>query len=228
MWRVGWVVLKRIVDPVEADYIAVVSAALPMVARPVQTDAGDWFAGGWGATEWIDGKPGPERWDDVLAIGEGLHAALKGLRPDWPDAIDARTTPWAIADRVAWHEQSVPAEVSEKVRAGVARALELVPAHDDRPVQVVHGDLAGNVLFPVRGPGVVIDLSPYRRPVGFATAVAVLDQICWHGAPAARTDLTDPGDLARAVVFRIVAAALQSQAAGLAEAVRATPLLRDP
>ena len=227
-WRVGWLVLKQIGDPVEADYIAVVSAALPMVARPVQTDAGDWLAGGWGATEWIDAKPEPERWDEVLAIGEGLHAALKGLRPDWPDALAARTTPWAIADRVAWHEQPVPAELSAEVQASMARALELVPAHDDRPVQVVHCDLAGNVLFPARGPGVVIDLSPYRRPVGFATAVAMLDQICWHGAPAERSDLIDPGDLARAAVFRIVAAALQSEAAGRAEAERATPLLRCP
>ena len=71
----------------------------------------------------------------------------------------------------------------------------------------------------------VIDLSPYRRPVEFSTAIAVLDQICWQGAPADRTRLVDRDDLGRAVVFRVVAGALQSDAASNAALERAVPLL---
>jgi hypothetical protein len=195
-----------------------------MVARPVRAQDDRWLVDGWGATEWIDAEPGPARWDDVLAAGDVLHTALALLDPAWPAALDARTSPWAIADRVAWGVAPVPDGLVGRSREVVTDALEGLPP-DARPVRVVHGDLAGNVLFPLRGAPVIIDLSPYRRPVAWAHAVAVVDQICWHGSPVGRRELVDRDDLTRAVVFRIVAAALQSGPAGDREAERAAPLL---
>jgi hypothetical protein len=88
----------------------------------------------------------------------------------------------------------------------------------------VHGDLAANVLFTEDAP-VVIDLSPYHRPAAFARAITVLDQVCWHQAPAKRARTVDDTDLHRAIVFRVVAAALHSPRAGAAEAERARVLV---
>jgi uncharacterized protein (TIGR02569 family) len=216
-------VLKQSHDASEAAFVAALSGELPMVAAPVAAD-GAWVLDGWTATAWVDGRPEPSRWDDVLEAGAHLHGALAALDATWPPALDERTTPWAIADRVAWGEQPLPdavvglaADVSQRARASMAPT--------DAPTQVVHGDLAGNVLFPASGPPVVIDLAPYRRPVGFATAVAVFDQIAWHDAPLDRGHLVDHSDLARAVVFRVVAAALQSAASGEEEAHRGQRLL---
>lgn len=101
VWRVGDVVLKHTGDPVEATFVASVSAALPMVATPVTAADGAWVHEGWIATQWVDAQPDPTRWDDVLDAGDQLHAALAALDPVWPEALDVRGTPWAIADRVA-------------------------------------------------------------------------------------------------------------------------------
>jgi hypothetical protein len=225
VWRIGNVVLKQCRDLQEAGIVATLSEALPMVADPVRAADGEWVHSGWAASRWIDAQPDPTRWDEVLRAGDALHASLAGLEPEWPGALDARRTPWAIADRVAWRQGAVPPDLRGDALAVVAEALERVDPRDERPVQVVHGDLAGNVLFPARGSPVVIDLSLYRRPAAFATAIAVVDQICWHGSPASRAGLVDASDLARAVVFRVVAAALHSADAGDIEATRARPLL---
>ncbi len=46
-----------------------------------------------------------------------------------------------------------------------------------RAAQVVHGDLTGNVHLGPSGPPVVLDLTPYWRPVGYAAAVVVVDHL---------------------------------------------------
>jgi uncharacterized protein (TIGR02569 family) len=225
VWRIGDAVLKQCRDLQEGAFIATLSEALPMVADPVRAEDGNWVHSGWAATRWIDAPPDPNRWDEVLTVGDELHTALAALEPEWPGALDVRRTPWAIADRVAWQESPVPPDVRGEALAIVSEALGLLDPDDQRPVQVIHGDLAGNVLFPAHGSPVVIDLSPYRRPAAFSTAIAVVDQICWHGSPATRAELVDASDLARAVVFRVVAAALHSADAGDIEATRARPLV---
>lgn len=225
VWRAGALVLKRAGPPVEADFVATLSAQLPMAVDPIRSVGGSWAHEGWTATTWVDARPDPSRWDDVLEVGDTLHRALADLDPPWPAALDARTTPWAVADRVAWGEEALPRAVTGAARSVVEQALLHAVGAARSPAQVVHGDLAGNVLFPVSGPPVVIDLSPYRRPVRYATAIAIVDQACWHGAARERTALVDLADLARAIVFRVVAAALQSAAAGTAEADRSVRLL---
>jgi uncharacterized protein (TIGR02569 family) len=217
-------VLKRAGVETEANFVATVSSRLPMVAVPVPSTNGGWLQDGWVATAWADGKPDPSRWDDVLEIGRELHEALAAVDPPWPPELDNRATPWAIADRVAWGEQSIPDTVTGLAADVTERALGSSTA-GVAPLQVVHGDLAANVLFPTDRPPVVIDLSPYFRPVSFATAVAVLDQVSWYGAPVDRATLVDRSDLARAIVFRVVAAALHSSSAGDEEARRGQRLL---
>src|SRR5690606_2320603 len=67
----------------------------------------------------------------------------------------------------------------------------------DAPAQVVHGDLTDNVhLHPARPP-LVLDLTAYWRPVGWATAVVAADAVVFRGAP--------PGLLARAAAGHLLA-----------------------
>ncbi|HEX5121228.1 MAG TPA: hypothetical protein VFW65_39090 [Pseudonocardiaceae bacterium] len=51
------------------------------------------------------------------------------------------------------------------------------------PGQLVHGDIAGNVLFAAEAPPAVIDFWPVQRPAGYPLAVAAVDLLAWSAAP---------------------------------------------
>jgi hypothetical protein len=78
----------------------------------------------------------------------------------------------------------------------------------DAPLSVVHGDLAGNVLFHPQLPPAVIDLSLYARPVEWSVAVLAVDAVCFEGASfelldSISADPCFPQYLARALLFRM-------------------------
>ena len=83
---------------------------------------------------------------------------------------------------------------------------------DDLPCQLVHGDLAGNILFHPGLAPAVIDVSPYWRPKRYADAIIVADAIAWGDADLrALEPLRDPIGLQvlyRAILFRLGAAAI--------------------
>ena len=146
-WRVGDAVLKPGQDPAEASWLAEVFADLAgpgfRVPRPVRAVDGSWVVAGWAAWAWVDGEPDPlARWPELVAVSRAFHAALAGRgRPRW---VGRGTSPWAVADRVAWGEATtglVP-ELADLVD-GLLAAMRPVRL----PSQLVHGDIAGNVLF---------------------------------------------------------------------------------
>jgi uncharacterized protein (TIGR02569 family) len=205
---VGDVVLKPSDGAAESRWRAGVLATLPespqfRVARPVRAADGDWLVDGWEAWRAVAGTPDPTRIDEVLQAGGAFHAAIADLPR--PAFLDARNDPWSYGDRVAWQELPI---------RGCAATLELLEplARARRPVkvpaQVVHGDLPGNVLFAAGSPPAIIDWSPYWRPASWASAVAVVDALCWYGAPPDVVDrwshLPAWGQmLVRALIYRI-------------------------
>jgi hypothetical protein len=143
-----------------------------------------------------------------VATGRLLHARLASAQPSPPDGIRDRTDRWARAERASFDAANAPGTVvtgaqnGETPTAGADRlaadrlAAELVRRLRDTevgtdlgPDQLVHGDLAGNVLLDARGVPVVIDVAPYWRPALWAEAVCVLDAVLWLGA--------DPGVVGR-------------------------------
>jgi uncharacterized protein (TIGR02569 family) len=206
-WRAGDIVLK----PAEGDatlWRAPVLDSLPgspdfRVARPLRTRDGEWICDGWEAMWAVPGEPDPRRVDDVVRTGAAFHQAV--ARVPRPSFLDLRDDPWAYADRLAWNEPTptgatAPSPLLEPLFA--ARH----PVH--LPAQIVHGDLAGNVLFADGLTPAIIDWSPYWRPPAWASAVAVVDALCWHGAQPAVIDrwahLPEWGQmLIRALIYRI-------------------------
>jgi uncharacterized protein (TIGR02569 family) len=92
----------------------------------------------------------------------------------------------------------------------------------DLPSQVIHGDLSGNVLLHPRLPPAVIDLSPYWRPRGYASAIVLAVALLWHHADEQliRDHAHLPGLaqlLLRALIFRL---AVEAQAGADQEAHR--------
>ena len=102
----------------------------------------------------------------------------------------------------------------------------------DLPAQLIHGDLTGNVLFTAQKPPAVIDVSPYWRPMNYATAILFADLVCWHrvdpDAVIKRVGQVAhfPQLLVRALLFRMVtdllagSTCLDGHAPGLALAAR--------
>ena len=219
-WAAGDVVLKPAGHPDETHWIAGFVERLDLggdlrVARHVATATGAYVCRGWTATERVAGRHRSDRWDETLAVARSFHEAAGALSPDWPAFMRDRDDRWSAGTRVAWGEDALPALPPAAARLvddlGEAAAATSTPPH----VQVIHSDLAGNVLF-ADDPGVppaVIDVSPQLRPAPYAEAILVADAVAWHGAGLgfAERFLTGSGtraDLARAIGFRVAAAAL--------------------
>jgi uncharacterized protein (TIGR02569 family) len=207
-WRAGEVVLKPVDHEVEHVWVCQVydgwSSPEVSVPRPLRTAAGEWSAAGWAAHRWAPGTTA-HAGDDPdwfrSAVG-AFHAALAAVPV--PDFVRTRDDPWSAGDRVAWEGQR-PDGADETVRL-VHEALALYEPVS-LGVQLVHGDLSGNLLRDGDRP-TVIDWPPYVRPVGWALAVAALDAVCWDGAAPALLDRwSDEAEwgqlLLRALVYRL-------------------------
>jgi uncharacterized protein (TIGR02569 family) len=183
-WRVGDVVLKPGQDVAggswSADLFAGLSGPGFRVPRPVRAAGGGWIVDGWAAWTAVEGEPDPlGRWPELVAAARAFHAALAGVpAPGW---LRRGRDRWAVADRVVWDGADI--EVAPEL-TGLVAGLRAATRPVRLPHQLIHGDLAGNVLFAAERAPAVIDFSPSRRPAGYALAVAAVDLLAWHGAPA--------------------------------------------
>lgn len=221
--RAGDLVLSPGRDPAVAGWLSPVLARLAVrldedplrasrdlrIAVPVPARDGSWVVDGWGASRFEAGTSLCRDLGVTLAAGRVLHARLASAVPTRPDVLDARTDRWASAERLVFGpvEELVATTTGTAAEALVrAAAVEL-----DRPTgtaQLVHADLAGNVLLDPAGAPVVIDVSPAWRPVRWAEAVCVLDSVLWLDAPEERLAGWAGGahrqDLLRALLWRAI------------------------
>jgi uncharacterized protein (TIGR02569 family) len=208
-WRVDGAVLKPL--DMSPELLAWQADLLPRleqhrsafrVSVPLHASDGGLVVQGWTAWRYEPGSHRPEAWREILAVGRDLAEALLPEPP--PPGLADRDDQWAVADRVAW------GETDAAVAAGTPHLERLLGARRpvDAPAQLIHADLANNVLFAEgRGPA-VIDLSLAWRPAAFAEAVARIDLAVYGGAPlavatAASEELGQ--HLVRALLFRLVA-----------------------
>jgi uncharacterized protein (TIGR02569 family) len=206
-------VLKPGQDPAMATWLAGVFAELDgpgfRVARPVRTSGGGWVVDGWAAWTAVEGEPDPlGRWPELVAAGRAFHAALADVpAPGWLASGDDR---WSVADRAVWDGADV--EVASELADLVAELRDATrPVRS--PSQLIHGDLAGNVLFATGQPPAVIDFSPSLRPAGYAPAIAAVDLLAWSDAPPGILDeLTGVEEidqlLLRALMWRLITESL--------------------
>jgi uncharacterized protein (TIGR02569 family) len=199
-FRVGSVVLKRAGDPIEDEWrAALYERIVPdgfRVPRPMRSVDDRVVVDGWVAFEWLSGEHSLERWDDVLAVCDRFHAALKS--EPRPALLDSADDPWTTAQRAVWGLTSLEAYLGLKHVARLVEALRPV----DAPEQLVHSDVTANVLFDPGLSPAVIDLSPWWAPVEYARAIVVGDALLWYGADASLAPRVDPQFFLRAVLFR--------------------------
>jgi uncharacterized protein (TIGR02569 family) len=184
-WRAGAVVLKpaHAPDPWlewEERFCSRVVDSGFRLQRLRRSDDGRIVVDGWIARDYLPGEHPIGSWQARMGAGLALLRAFGEATPLAPALPTLpRADAWATADRMAWEELPIPpAAMADPVVAELAGARR--PVHE--PPQVVHGDLTGNILFHRELPPAVIDMSPYYRPVGFATGVIAADAVIWHGA----------------------------------------------
>jgi len=209
VFRAGNLVLKRADDPEEVTWKSELLAALPeegfRLARPVRAGSGEWICEGWMASEAVEGDHDGSRLAELVEAGRAFHGVLDGVpRPGFFDRLNHR---WARAHRVAWGEASVQALRPVAPRLAELQSM-LRPVSS--PCQVIHGDLAGNVLFAPDLAPAILDFSPWWAPVGYAEGILLTDALLWFGADDASislmADLPDfPQMLLRGAIFRMVA-----------------------
>lgn len=171
-------------DPGLASWTAEVLASLPedgfRVPRPRRrVDGRGWVADGWAAWDRAVGvhRTWDADWPAALHVAVRLHRALRAVPR--PQVLDHRRDVFATADRMAWGELPLP---TAGPLAGVLDALSQHRAPVDLPPQLVHGDVAGNLLWHDELPPAVIDLAPYWRPAALGLAQLVVDATLWYGA----------------------------------------------
>lgn len=243
-WLAPPLVLKPVGSDLEAEEVVWLAEALRPLGGALAEEAGvrlpadvpadvpagvpgrgrRWVVDGWRAMTWVAGGPGPAgRWTELLAAARAFTAAVAHLPR--PAFLDRRSNPWAVADRAAWGEQPLAVHPAQQALVQRLRGLaERGPALE-RPAQLVHGDLTGNVLFSPGLPPAVIDVSPYWRPAAYAGAVVVADGLLWwdQGADlvAAAGESGDPDLVARALLFRLLTDVVLLQGSGAAVALPA-------
>ena len=182
---------------------------------PVPAVDGRLAVDGWYATEFVAGEPiskdnGSVRsWSQGIACSRAFHTAVE--REPRPSVLDGRTDPWGIADRAAWGEGDP--DVIGPQASPLLQSLRGLVVDEGLTPQLVHGDLAGNMLFADGLAPAVIDFSPYWRPAEYADAIVVVDALLWWQADLALIDAACPPSLlpvlwrsllARALVFRLL------------------------
>ena len=180
------------------------------IAMPVPARNGEWVVDGWSASRYEPGTVACHDLDLQIATCRLLHAQMDTAVRARPNVLDDRTDRWAEAERLVFES---PASIGAAVVCRPERPLverlcdELEPA-DLGPDQLVHGDLAGNVLLDAAGAPVVIDVAAYWRPARWAEAVCVLDAVVALGAPAASMERFAHGPerqaMVRAALFRLL------------------------
>jgi uncharacterized protein (TIGR02569 family) len=180
------------------------------VALPVPARDGSWVVDGWGASRYEPGATPCEDLEVTLAAGRVLHAQLAATVARRPPGLSARDDRWARAERLVFGPAyDLLAAAEGTPAAAVVRAVERrLDDHDLGPDQLVHADLAGNVLLDAHGAPVVIDVAPAWRPVLWAEAVCVLDSVLWRGgdsgALAAWSSGVQQQAMLRAIAWRAI------------------------
>lgn len=208
--RVGDFVLKPIEEVAKYSWIGEVLESILTydlaIAQPVRSKKGNFVENGYGVTQYITGDFFAGRIEEKIKACQKLNQLLQSVRP--PEDWIRWSSPWQLANRIAWEETTLPDNTDIQSRE-IIEAIKAEYKPIDLSKQLIHSDLAGNILFKGTTP-VIIDFSPEFRPSAYAEVLLITDSIAWHQEKAESLwILPYPKGLIRqlalrAIVFRLV------------------------
>lgn len=207
--RIGDFVAKPVEEPDKYSWIGSVLELIPsqdvVISKPLRSLKGNFVEIGYGVTQFIEGKFYPGKIGEKIKTCRVLHNLLESISP--PFQWSAWSSPWQWANEIAWDEIKLP-EIAD-IRS--IRLIEYIKSGYktiNLPNQLIHSDLAGNILFDRFNP-VVIDFSPDFRPAAYAEILLITDSIAWHQQPLESLFITGYSEelviqlALRAIVFRL-------------------------
>ena len=208
--RVGDFVLKPIEEIAKYSWIGEVLESIPTqdlaIAKPLRSKNGNFVENGYGVTQYLTGDFFTGRTEEKIVASQILNQLFQSIKPpkDWVHW----SSPWQLANRIAWEEVTLPDNTDVQSRK-IIEAIKTQYKPIDLPKQLIHSDLAGNILFIGTAP-VIIDFSPDFRPSAYAEVLLITDSIAWHHEKAESLWISSyPKGLViqlalRAIVFRLV------------------------
>jgi uncharacterized protein (TIGR02569 family) len=167
---------------------------------------------GWTASSFLLGATEPGgNFEEILTVSRAFHADIAELVCEKPVEIVDRSNRWCEADKVTWGEKKLEdvQNIDEEILAHLNPVLEKLllarqPLPETVKSQLIHADLAGNVLFqnhPKEAPA-IIDLTFYWRPVKYAEAIIVADGLTWNGKGRDFIQFYEMDELGRQMLVR--------------------------
>jgi len=208
-WRAEEYIIKPTINEEETKWCAEIIQQLPQdayrIPRYQKTQDNQWIYQGWFVLKFIEGEHIKNHWGEKISVCKGFNNLLTNIPK--PDFIDKRTDPWSIASKMTWGE--MPLNYVDGLKNYIDKISKYL-----RPIavkdQIVHGDIAGNMLF-AKGltPG-VIDFTPIWRPKEYSLAIFIVDAITWQEAEDSIISLVENERdifqfLLRAALFRALA-----------------------
>ena len=208
VWSDGAVVLKSVTNVTETTAMAELFEQLEVpgvrIPKPLRSLDGAFVVDGWAATTHLDGRRlSGGRWTDRVMASRALCRALEDVpRPTFFDTLDHM---WARGARIAWGELDwTPPEQWKAVAADLREAAGSVSP----PKQLIHGDIAGNILTAPHQPLGVVDFSPTWESALWSECMVVTDGLLWFNAPDDTVDALVDDEagpmLCRTTLFRLV------------------------
>ncbi|WP_218098313.1 aminoglycoside phosphotransferase/kinase family protein [Paenibacillus allorhizosphaerae] len=183
------------------------------MSKPIRSVNGTFVSEGWICTRFEQGHEAKGRVEEKLRVSRSFHRDLSHISAkDFPLADH----PWSKSHRIAWQEDGLPHDMPKEAHDVLTGLLRKVNRDGHYKMQLIHGDLAGNILFDETLPPLIIDFSPTIAPVEYAEAILVCDCIAWQGSTLSELRLL-PGDefykemIIRAIIFRLSVSAILSK-----------------
>ncbi len=211
-YKSGNIVLKRTYDAVKSEELASIIERLPthqnahvQIPRPIRSQNGKWVEDCFVAWEYIPGEEQVGHYQEKMAVCDGFTDLFESVQK--PNFITCEEDPWSTADRITWDERTREYEPEWQ------NIIDRVTAHK-KPItvasQLIHGDIAGNILFTATVPA-AIDITLYWRPACYAKALLAMDVQVWEQADPRRlhaliVDIPEIDQLlVRAALRRVIA-----------------------
>ncbi|MBN1649154.1 MAG: hypothetical protein JW874_14045 [Spirochaetales bacterium] len=181
VFRAGGIVIKPIHEIQKYSWSAGTLSGISFdgirYSMPVRSKNGNWTENGYGATRYLPGIFCRNRISEKIEAARIFHQYLKDIEK--PDDSGFWNSPYDYANSFSWGGCELPVNVPEKPR-GIIAELISYRKNIDLPVQLIHSDLSGNILFDNEDP-LIIDFSPAYYPAEYAIAILLADSVAWHG-----------------------------------------------
>lgn len=200
--KAGQLIIKPVHDEEEYIWISNVLTNLNFsdlnIAKPIFSLAGNYIENGFGATHYFNNIGHIYDVNKNLELCRKLNQILQNVSKP-PTLFDNLNNQWKKAHFLAWHGKENKALPDE------LQLLMSLRVDIDLPEQLIHVDLAGNILVNKYNETCIIDFTPGFYPKEYAEAILLVDSVSWYQAPI---NFLNEIRLDKKIVFQLILRAL--------------------